>query len=179
MTRRRLLPLVLFFVALVAVGQPGLDARLSSDDEAVSRAAVNEVLENPQRVEPLMLILTAAKLFERGDKDSAVFWFYAGQLRARYAPPLPGEKKNVVETFTMTVGQTINAYATHDIPRLGIAIDQALDWDDKTLRAWAAAYRVDLQKDDLASRRARARDGLVAFKGELLKNRERYENQAR
>jgi len=61
--------------ALPAQGQiPTLEERLRSKDSAVSGPAVTSVLAGAHRAEPLTLVLAAARLFESGARDDAVFY---------------------------------------------------------------------------------------------------------
>ncbi len=156
-----------------------LEQRLLSTDPAVSRAAVEEVLKSADRAEPLTLMQASSRLFVRGDKDKGVFWFYAGQLRARYSPQLTGEASQLITIFVMTLGEEINAYAMRDVATMTKTIGQALAWDAQTFDAWARANKIDPLDPELVQRRKRARDGLVAFAGELKSKQQHYEQQAR
>jgi len=180
---RRLCALVLLLClagALPAPAQtPTLEERLASKDLTVARAAVAEAIAGADRAEPLTLMLAAARQFELGDVEPAVLWFYAGQLRARYAPQLTGEKSQLVTISTMTLGEGINAYAMRDIVTMLGTIARAMRWDEKTYAVWARAHGLDPDSEDLLQRRASARDGLVVFATDLKKNRQHYEKVAR
>src|SRR5262245_58927419 len=69
-----------------------------------------ETLANAEVSEPLALMGAAIQLNRSGSKDESVFWFYAGQLRARYSPQLKGENSQLVLIFT-AAGEAINAHA--------------------------------------------------------------------
>lgn len=153
--------------------------RLGSKDPAVARAAVAEVLAGADRAEPLSLMLAASRHFEFGAQDDAVLWFYAGQLRARYAPELAGENSQLVTISSMTLGEGINAYAMRDIVRMIETIAKAMQWDEKTYATWAGANKLDPGSAELLKRRSDAREGLVTFATDLKANRPKYEKAAR
>jgi hypothetical protein len=167
-------------LALPARGQgDSLEQRLSSTDPGVSRAAAEEVLKSADRAEPLILMQASSRLFVLGDKDKGVFWFYAGQLRARYSPQLTGENSQLITIFVMTLGEEINAYAMRDVATMITTINKALAWDAQTFDAWARANKIDPLDPELGQRRTRARDGLVAFTATLKSKQQEYEKQAR
>jgi hypothetical protein len=178
------LALVLLAVWLVgplstAAEAPTLEERLGSKDPAVARTAVGDVIAGADRAEPLSLMLAAARQFELGDAEQAVFWFYAGQLRARYAPELTGDKSQVVTIYTMTLGEPINAHAMRDIVTLLGTIARAMRWDERTFETWARAHALDPDDEQLRGRRTSARESLVVFATDLKKNRQHYEKVAR
>lgn len=162
-----------------AWGQADLENRLSSKDPAVSKAAAYELIKNADDAEALSMILAAARLFESDDKDQAVYWYYAGQLRARYTPKLAGENSQLISIFAMTFGAPINAYAMLDIGKLSEIIKKVLLWDEKTFVAWCKKNEIDPQGVDIVDRHKQAREGLVTTAEKLLANREQVEKQAR
>ena len=153
--------------------------RLTSKDPAVARLAVGDVLSSAETAEPLALMLAASRQLEFGDKDDAVMWFYAGQLRARYSPLLTGEQSQQATISTVTVGEAINAHGMRDIVKMIELIARAMQWDEKTYDAWARANKLDPDGADLLKRRSDARDGLVTFATDLKAHRQKYEKAAR
>jgi hypothetical protein len=153
--------------------------RLASKDLSVARAAVAEVIAGADRAEPLSLMLAASRHFDLGAQEEAVLWFYAGQLRARYAPQLTGEQSQLITISTMTLGEGINAYAMRDIVKMLETIAKAMQWDEKTYDAWAKANKLDPGSAELLKRRSDARDGLVTFATDLKSHRQKYEKLAR
>jgi hypothetical protein len=124
-------------------------------------------------------MLAAARQLEFGDKDEAVMWFYAGQLRARYSPLLTGEQSQQATISTVTLGEAINAHGMRDVVKMMELIARAMQWDEKTYDAWARANKLDPDNAELLKRRSDARDGLVAFARDLKTNRQKYEKAAR
>ena len=90
----------------------------------------------------VMLMQYARLLFEAGEKDKAVFWHYAGQLRYRlYAVQAPkrggeffGDFPRLWEEFQdlMARGEDINVYAYCDVPGYAAVIDEVLAWHEAT-----------------------------------------------
>jgi hypothetical protein len=156
-----------------------LQERLGSKDPTVARAAVAEVLAGAERADPLSLMHAASRHFELGAPDEAVLWFYAGQLRARYAPHLIGEHGQIVTIYSVTLGEAINAYAMQDILKMIEIIAKAMRWDETTYETWAMAHKLDPLGEKLLQRRTAAREGLVTFATDLTRNREKYEKAAR
>ena len=90
----------------------------------------------------LMLMGYARLLFEAGEKDEAVFWHYAGQLRYRlYASQVPerggeffGDFPRLWEDFEalMAAGEDVNLYAYCDVPGYAATIGRVLEWHEAT-----------------------------------------------
>jgi hypothetical protein len=76
----------------------------------------------------------AARLFEAGRKDEAVFVFYLGQLRYRaHLKARPGLKPDgdpaLFASLSEVVGRPLNEYAFGDIPALAASLDAVLAYD--------------------------------------------------
>ena len=83
---------------------------------------------------PATYYTLAAKLFEAGQKDEAIFWFYLGQLRYRFHLTAsknldPSGDPALFGALSETVGRPLNEYAFGDIPKLAATIDKVLEWD--------------------------------------------------
>lgn len=156
-----------------------LHERLTSKDPAVAKAAVAEVIAAADRAEPLSLMLAASRHFELGAQDEAVLWFYAGQLRARYAPHLAGDARQQVTIAALTLGESLNAYAMRDIVTMIETLARAMQWDEKTYDGWARARHLDPASPELLARRSEAREGFVTLAMDLKANRQKYEKAAR
>jgi hypothetical protein len=75
----------------------------------------------------------AITLFQDGQREQAVYWFYRGQLRYRIHlrahPELrPDGDPAVFASLSETVGRPINEYAFGDIPALAATINRVLAW---------------------------------------------------
>ena len=76
----------------------------------------------------------SAALFQDGQKDEACFWFYAGQLRARFdANRCPDETAaGAVGVLTEAFGPQINQYAFRNKAKLEKTVLRVIEWDRKT-----------------------------------------------
>ncbi|SDG64429.1 hypothetical protein [Pelagibacterium luteolum] len=79
----------------------------------------------------------ASKLYDEGERDEAVFWFYAGQLRYRTHlacnPELTQDGDGALfSALSEVIGSEINAYAFGDIDTLIQTIDAVVAWDQST-----------------------------------------------
>ncbi|MES2906494.1 MAG: hypothetical protein V4691_05645 [Pseudomonadota bacterium] len=126
-----------------------------------------QLLKHIEKQHPASYFMLATKLFERGEKEEAVFWFYVGQIRFRsYLGENPQLKESgdpaLFGSLMATVGPPINEYAFGDIPALMKTIDRALEWD--------AAH------DDAFSKKGKIRDemrqGLVDMKKQVLEQQD-------
>jgi len=90
-----------------------------------------------EKQHPAAYYVLAGKLFGTGQKDDAVFWFYAGQLRYRFHlaanPNLPASGDAALfGSLSEVVGRPINEYAFVDLTRLVATLDEVLAWDERT-----------------------------------------------
>lgn len=86
---------------------------------------------------PSAFYILALKLFQAGQRDDAVFWFYAGQLRYRFhliANPglAPDGDPALFTSLSEVVGRPLNEYAFGDIDALTATMEKVLEWDEKT-----------------------------------------------
>ena len=103
-----------------------------SEEERVAR--VKDIRANPQNYAPPVFYLLSRVLFQSGLKDEAAFWFYAGQLRARYdanrcADPSAAQ---AVASLNDSFGGPINAYMFQQLPKLEALIPKVVEWDERT-----------------------------------------------
>ena len=115
-------------------------AALHSPHRATRDAAVDAVRASPERHPPPVLYALALALFQRGERDAAVFWYHAGQLRARFdvercADPTVAD---VVTQLRRQYGEPINRYAfvEADLGVLRAAVQRVVRWDRRTARAY-------------------------------------------
>jgi hypothetical protein len=126
-----------------------------------------EVESNPARKldhrHPENYLLLAKLLFERGEKDEAVFWFYVGQLRYRVYlathPNLdPTGEPAIYSVLFRSLSPPINQYAFGDIPKLLATIDRVLAWDAENEDVFAPK----------GPERDKVREGLIKMKLEVI-----------
>ncbi len=86
---------------------------------------------------PVAYWVLAQKLFEAGQNDEAVFWFYVGQLRYRFhltaSPDLdPSGDPALFASLMEGLGRPLNEYAFGDLPALQATLERVLGWDEQT-----------------------------------------------
>jgi hypothetical protein len=116
-------------------------ARAEPSDLAAARAdpiaAVKEQIHNKH---PATCFVLAQRLFARGAKDEAVFWFYVGLIRYRgYLAGEPDARE--AEQFLAlwdAVEPPINDHGFGDVARLAATIARALAWDETHADPYAA-----------------------------------------
>lgn len=110
---------------------------------------IEKVLEKPGEYNPSVLYALSDALFKKGRKDEAMFWFYAGQLRARSDANKSLDKSagQGVRVLNQTYGMQINQYAFTNIANLESTIDKVVAWDKRTPRSydprWIALHGMD------------------------------------
>lgn len=117
---------------------------------------------------PSAYYMLASGLFSRGDKDEAVFWFYAGQLRYRTHlvcnPDLPPSGDPALfGALSEVIGSEINAYAFGDLDVLLATLDAVLAWDAGTENTFAAGR-------DCAAAHGEIVSGLAEFRAHIVDN---------
>jgi len=129
----------------VALAKPAAVA-YSSIDVAESNAAVEllnkgtpekaaelvaAIEADPSVYTPEVLYALSNRLFDDGRKDDGAFWFYAGQLRARFDANRCAEvdARQVVSALTYAYGTKINQYTFQDPERLAALLRRVVEWD--------------------------------------------------
>lgn len=118
------------------------------------------------RQHPAAYYILAGKLFKAGEKDEAVFWFYAGQLRYRFHlganPDLPRSGDPALfASLSEVVGRPLNEYAFGDLTQLSATIDKVLAWDERTDNAFTS-------KTTNAAAWTATRDGLSEMRRQVM-----------
>lgn len=95
---------------------------------------------------PAVHYVLAQKLFASGQKDEAVFWFYAGQLRYRFhlrvTPGLdPSGDPALFASLSEVIGRPINEYAFGDLDALRGTLTRVLLWDERSPNGFTAKDR--------------------------------------
>lgn len=165
--------LVLWFSTILLPFNAFSQAAPSSSDWAKQTP---EILKSGiEQKHPAAYYLLASKLFAAGQKEEAVFWFYAGQLRYRfYLKATPGLNPSgdpaLFASLSETVGRPLNEYAFGDIPRLVKTIDEVLKWDETHENRFTSKASHPQDYADI-------RDGLVKLREHILKNQEDIKRQ--
>jgi len=106
----------------------------TTSPEVMKDMAPDALREGIENRHPSAYYILAAKLFNEGERDDAVFWFYTGQLRYRTLlgckPDLaPDQDPALFASLNETVGRPLNGYAFGDVDELGTTIEDVLEWD--------------------------------------------------
>jgi hypothetical protein len=151
------------------------DKLLRSDEPARILQAQSAIRSEPVNVSPITMMVLASRLYDVGERDASVFWFYAAKDRfftmadvlegySRPAPLTPkGEILAAVGSFVKLAGPTINGYAFCDIEKQQMLRKEAF--------AWVQANPYALLFDEKQQAKAGGRQELLA--ASMLSNDEK------
>lgn len=119
-----------------------IDTRLANETIAIlgngpddlRNQRIKDIQARPQDYAPPVFYALSQALFQRGDRDDGAFWFYAGQLRARFDASRCTDSTagQAVEALNQQFGPAINQYMFQDLPKLEALIPRVVEWDRKT-----------------------------------------------
>jgi hypothetical protein len=143
-------------------GAANAQTRPPVEFDSLSAQTTAQLIAGIERKHPAAYYALAKRLFEEGERDEAVFWFYTGQIRYRayimsHYTQLQDDNA-LFSSLTENVGEPINAYALGDIVGLVNTIDRALAWDAANPDEFA-----------VASMREQSRVGSWGMKSRLLR----------
>ncbi|MEX2213651.1 MAG: hypothetical protein WD768_05960 [Phycisphaeraceae bacterium] len=135
-----------------------------------------QILDGIEKQHPAAYYILAAKLFEEGKKDDAVFWFYTGQLRYRYHLMAnkdlnPSGDPALFASLSEQVGRSLNEYAFGDIPKLAATIDRVLKWDDEHDNAFTAKSKNAAEYKKIRSGLGDMKDHITANEASIKRDR--------
>jgi hypothetical protein len=109
-------------------------AALTGGNADLRQQTVLRIKEQPEKYAPTVFYVLSNVLLEQGEKDDAAFWFYAGQLRARFDANrcADASARQAVTALNLRFGQGVNQHAFQDIPKLEALIPRVVEWDRKT-----------------------------------------------
>jgi hypothetical protein len=92
------------------------------------------IQSRPETYAPPVFCLLSKVLFNDGKKEEGAFWFYAGQLRARYDANRCTDvsAREAVSVLNQEYGGPINQYMMKNISTLEKLIPKVIEWDAKT-----------------------------------------------
>ncbi|WP_390887674.1 hypothetical protein [Comamonas aquatica] len=98
------------------------------------QAALERVRAAPERFQPPVLYAMSQVLFKAKLYHEAAFWFYAGQLRARFDVNRSTDPttRQAVDALNQAYGAPINRYLFQDLDRALDLIANVVAWDRKT-----------------------------------------------
>ncbi len=119
-----------------------IDTRLASETLQVlanasaedKQKTIAQIKASPDKYAPPVFYALSSVLFEGGEKDQAAFWFYAGQLRARFDANRCADisARESVAALNEEYGTPINEYTLQNLPKLEKLVLQVIEWDKKT-----------------------------------------------
>lgn len=103
---------------------------LNGDDKNLKDKIVDSVLTNPNYYNPPVIYALSKELFARDRKREASYWFYVGQLRARYDANLclDNTAKQGVSVLNGIYGPDINKYAFENIDSLEVTVNKVISF---------------------------------------------------
>ena len=137
----------------------------SADDLAT--LSIEQLKNDIEKQHPAGLYILAQKLFASGQKDEAVFWYYAGQLRYRVYLTVnqskldPAGDPAVFSALTEEIGRPVNEYAFGDIPRLAKTIDAVIAWDKSHANALTPREKYRTEYDQITTGLTQLRDNMI------------------
>jgi hypothetical protein len=147
----------------------------SADD--LSSLSIDQLKNGIENQHPSAFYILAQKLFTAGQKDDAVFWFYAGQLRYRVYLLVnngkldPSGDPALFASLSEEVGRSINEYAFGDIPQLAKTIDAVIAWDQSHANALTPRDKYKSQYDQIVAGLTQMRDQVIKQADSIRKTR--------
>jgi hypothetical protein len=123
---------------MVAVGR-AFDGLLASNNRRDILRVRNAIQAEPGHITPITLMVLAIRLYDIGERDEAVFWFYVAKDRFATmaavldldAPEL-AQHADAVLSFNTLAGPVINGYAFCDPTRQRELRRAALEWVEQS-----------------------------------------------
>ena len=119
----------------VSVGGAPFDQLLASTRREDILAARDRIQAEPDVITPMTLMVLAIRLYDVGERDDAVFWFYVAKHRyttlaysADVNAPALREAHSAVVAFSNLAGPFINSYAFCDVKKQQTANQRAYEW---------------------------------------------------
>jgi len=153
-------------------------ARPLSTDEALALPTA-EVEANLPDSHPAVLYTYAKRLFaQEQNRNEAVMWFYAGQLRFRFLLAVqparsPDREATIMASLNATLGQTLNEWAGGSPQDWAASIDQALTWDAAHGNAVTSQQTHEKTWQDTRSGLAGLRDSILANAQDIRDQRDK------
>jgi hypothetical protein len=143
----------------------------------LSSLSIDQLKNGIENQHPSAFYILAQKLFTAGQKDDAVFWFYAGQLRYRVYLLVnngkldPSGDPALFASLSEEVGRSINEYAFGDIPELAKTIDAVIVWDQSHANALTPRDKYKSQYDQIVAGLSQMRDQVLNQADSIRKTR--------
>ncbi len=114
---------------------PAYDKLLASTSASDIRKARDAISAQPDLVKPETMMVLAIRLYDTGQRDDAVFWYYAGRDRFLTMEAVLdmrslrlAQAAQTVDSFVSAIGPTMDGYALCDVARHQEREDRAIAW---------------------------------------------------
>ena len=109
-------------------------AALESETSSERDVLIKKIDQSPDQYAPPVFYAVSRVLIQEGKQEKAAFWFYAGQLRARFDANrcTDATARQAVGVLNLKYGLPINQYMFQDKQKLRKLIPQVVQWDRKT-----------------------------------------------
>lgn len=99
---------------------------------------IKKVMNDPNAYEPPVLFAYAAAVFDAGQYDTSMFWYYTAQLRARSDANKSKDEsvQKGVTNLSLAYGQLIGRYALAHPDDLERTMRKVIEWDEMTERKY-------------------------------------------
>ena len=99
---------------------------------------IKEVMNDPDSYPPPVLMSYAVQVFRSGNYETAMFWYYTAQLRARSDAnkSLDRTTHQGVTELSKVYGAEIGNFAKLNPEKLEITMNQVLEWDKTAVRKY-------------------------------------------
>jgi hypothetical protein len=93
-----------------------------------------QIIAAPEKYAPVAFFALSESLFKDGKKDDALFWFYAGDLRARFDAARCADEtaRQGVDLLQVQYAPMINQYVAQDFAKVEAVLAKVVEWDRKT-----------------------------------------------
>jgi len=113
-------------------------AEVGISKEKVASMNIMELKKEAQLIHPVGFYLLAKKLFDEGERDESIFWFYVGSIRYRYFLSSVGEdpfhtENELFGKVQFEIGGLILDYAGGDPELWAKQVEKANQWDTDRL----------------------------------------------
>ena len=119
----------------VSVGGAPFDQLLASNRREDILAARDRIQQQPDAITPMTLMVLAIRLYDIGERDDAVFWFYVAKHRyttlaysADVNAPALEAANSAMSAFNSLAGPYINSYAFCNVKKQQAANQRAYEW---------------------------------------------------
>jgi hypothetical protein len=172
----------------ISVGE--YSKKLAAADAKTILQVSKELKKARDKLRAEVMYVAAIRLYDLGQKDEAVYWFYTAQYRARVFSSILDPKKigglgaeafelnHAYNAFLQLGGPYINRYAFRDLPKLEKTLATVVE-EGKSLPKFADVYpKVAFSpSDSWAEKSQEIADGLNALIDHIQKNAETINKQ--